>query len=237
MIHRRDAGAQVGRCGLDLLKILRSFEEFIFEATTWLVFYPLTLWRIVRRPLDTMEYSDRQQSQPDDRRYDDALSPPLVLLVTVVIANLIAAAAHVPPPPGTSELTRALIASQQNLVLFRSLVFSLIPLVAAATLLRRQGQAMSRETLRAPFYAQCYLAAPSAAFVSAGGVIFQRPDISNLLGLAIICGGTLWFLIVQTRWFRSRLAVSWLNAAATTVWAMVRAMIYLVVILIPVALL
>ena len=47
---------------MDLLKILRSFEEFLFEAVSWLVFYPLTLWRILRGPLAAMDYSDREQS-------------------------------------------------------------------------------------------------------------------------------------------------------------------------------
>ena len=83
---------------MDFLKILRSFEEFIFEATTWLLFYPLTLWRIVRGPLAAMDYSDREQADPEDKRYDDAISPPLVLLATIVIANFVSVAVHIPPP-------------------------------------------------------------------------------------------------------------------------------------------
>ncbi|MDB5452182.1 MAG: hypothetical protein JWO33_760, partial [Caulobacteraceae bacterium] len=51
-----------------------------------------------------------------------------------------------------------------------------------------------------------------------------------------IIGGTLWFLVVQTRWFRKQLAVSWLNAGVTATWATLRALAYLVVILIPIAL-
>ena len=62
---------------MDLLKTLRSFEELLFEAVSWLVFYPLTLWRILRGPLAAMDYSDREQSDSEERRYDDALSPPL----------------------------------------------------------------------------------------------------------------------------------------------------------------
>ena len=85
---------------MDFLKILRSFEEFVFEATSWLIFYPLTMWRILRRPLATMEYSDREQSDTDDKRYDDALSPPLVLLATIVLWNLIGIEAHVPEIDG-----------------------------------------------------------------------------------------------------------------------------------------
>ena len=115
---------------MDLLKILRSFEEFLFEAVSWLVFYPLTLWRIVRGPLAAMDYSDREQSDNEAHRYDDALSPPLFLLATIVLTNLISLALHVPPPPESTELTKVVYASQQNLILFRSLAFSLIPIAS-----------------------------------------------------------------------------------------------------------
>ncbi|UQV19301.1 hypothetical protein MU852_05735 [Brevundimonas albigilva] len=222
---------------MDLLKILRSFEEFIFEATSWLIFYPMTLWRVVRDPLAAMEYSDREQGDPEERRYDDALSPPLFLLATLVLVNLVALAAHVPPPPEASEAMKAVAASPQNLILFRSLAFSLIPLVAAASLLHRQGRRISRETLRAPFYAQCYLAALCAASVSIGTVVFQRPELPNAVGAAIIAGGFLWFQAVQTAWFRRRLAVGWVKAALLGLWATVRALAYLLALLIPIAML
>ncbi|CAN5466832.1 hypothetical protein BH10PSE1_BH10PSE1_17450 [soil metagenome] len=220
---------------MDFLKIVRGIEEFIFEATSWLAFYPLTLWRIIRSPLATMEYSDREQAEPEERRYDDSLSPPLLLLATIVIANAASVAAHIPPPESASDLTKALASSPQNLVLFRSLVFSLIPLVSALTLLRKQGKKISRDSLRAPFYAQCYLAAPCAAFVSAGGIIFQRPDIPNVIGLLGMIGGAAWFLIVQTRWFRKRLDIAWGAAVLTAVWAVVRALVYLTLILVAAA--
>lgn len=221
---------------MDLLKILRSFEEFLFEATSWLIFYPMTLWRVVRDPLAAMDYSDREQADSDERRYDDALSPPLFLLATLVLVNIIALAAHVPPPSESSGLMKTVTASPQNLVLFRSLAFSLIPLVAAASLLHRQGRRISRETLRAPFYAQCYLAALCAAFTSIGGVIFQRPDLPNLFGGAIVIVGFAWFQWVQTQWFRRRLNVGLVKAAAVALWATVRALVFLLVLLIPLAL-
>lgn len=221
---------------MDFMKILRSFEDFIFEATSWLVFYPLTLSRIIRHPLATMDYSDREQSASEERRYDDALSPPLVLLATIVLTNVLASAAHVPRPEGASEMSRTILDSQENLVLFRSLMFSLIPLVAATSLLHRQGKQISRESLQAPFYAQCYLAAPCAVFLSLGGAILQRPDLPNSAGLVVMAGGAVWFLSVQTAWFSRKLMTSRPKAALIAVWAVVRATAYLLVIVVPVAL-
>lgn len=221
---------------MDFLKILRSFEEFVFEATTWLLLYPRTLWRIVARPLSTMGYSDAEQAKDTEHRYDDALSPPILLLISVVLASLVGAALHVPQPPTSGPIAQAVYGSQQNLILFRCLLFSLVPLVAAADLVRRQGAHLARETLRAPFYAQSYLAAPCALFVSLGGDILQRPDAPDVAGLALILVGTAWFLAAQTRWFANRLAVGYARAAGLAIWALLRAWGYMLLIVLPVAL-
>lgn len=222
---------------MDFLKLLRSFEEFLFEATSWLIFYPLTLWRMARRPLETMEYSDREQADEENKRYDDTISPPLVLLATLVLLNFIALAAHVEQPDVSGSRSLGWLASSpEHLILFRSLIFSLVPAVAATMLIRRQGKRISRDTLRAPFYAQCYLAAACATFLSLGQVIFQRPDLPNALGAAIMMGGAVWFLVNQTRWFRRKLTASWQTSAFLTARATAYALAYFVVLIMPVAL-
>lgn len=218
------------------MKLLRSFEDFIFEAVSWLIFYPLTVWRIVTRPLTTMAYSDGEQGETEARRYDESLSPPLLLLVTVVLVDAIANALHFADLKATSQTTATLLASPQNLTLFRAGVFSLLPLVAATTLLRRTNVPLSRETLRPPFYAQCYLATPCSLILGVGQAIFHRGDVPDAVGVAVGIAGAAWFLVTQTRWFHSRLGVSWLNAALTTAWAVLRAAAFLFVILLPVAL-
>ena len=221
---------------MDFLKILRSFEEFIVEATSWLIFYPLTLWRVLRHPMRTMDYSDREQADSEEHRYDDAVSPPLTLLATIVLANVVAAGLHVAPPESSSYLLQPVIQSQQNLVLFRCLLFSLAPLVAAVTLVRRQNKKLSRENLRDPFYAQCYLAAPFAAAISVGGVFVQRADLNSLIGGAIMIGALIWFLACQAAWFDHKLSVGRVRAVFIALGAMARALIYLIAILVPMVL-
>lgn len=221
---------------MDFMKLLKSFEDFIFEAASWLIFYPLTLGRIMLQPLKTMDYSDREQGDDTEHRYDDALSPPLLLMVTILLSNLISAAAHIPSVDATSSMLKTITATQQNLTLFRTLLFSLIPLIAASTLVRRQGKKLSRQTLRAPFYAQCYLAAFCAAFVAVGDVFLRRPELNNAIGAVIICGGVLWFLVVQATWFAGKLHISKVKAAVVAVWATLRAVIYMFLVAIPVVL-
>lgn len=62
------------------MKWLNSLDELLYGVMSWLVFYPLTLWRSLVRPLATMDYADRQLSLPEAEQYADALSPPLFLL-------------------------------------------------------------------------------------------------------------------------------------------------------------
>lgn len=222
---------------MDFLKLLRSFEEFLFEATSWLLFYPLTFWRLVRQPLAMMDYSDREQSDQEERRYDDTVSPPLVLLATLVMLNILAVAAHVEQPgDGGSHALAWLIASPERLILFRSLVFGLIPAIAAAMLLKRQGKKISRDTLRPPFYAQCYLAAACAAFVSIGHIVFQRPELPNTIGAVLMMGGLAWFLINQSRWFRHKLSVGWIDATMLAARGVIYALAYLALLIVPLAL-
>lgn len=42
------------------MKWLSSLDELLYEVISWLVFYPLTLWRTCTRPLGMMDYADAQ---------------------------------------------------------------------------------------------------------------------------------------------------------------------------------
>jgi len=222
---------------VDLLKILRSFEELLFEAMTWLYFYPRTMLRIVSQPMTAMAYSDREEGQPEDLRYDDALSPPVLLIITLVIANAIGWAVHVPQPANAPPLAKALYDSQQNLLMFRCLLFGLTPLVVTLTRLRKQGVAISRQTLRRPFYAQCYLASPVALCVSLGLMAVQRGTPALVgAGAAVILASTVWLIVAQTRWLSRHLSIPPARAAVTAVAALARALFYMLLILIPLAL-
>lgn len=219
---------------MDFLKILKSFDELLFELMAWLAFYPITMGRILLRPLRMMAYSDAQNGLSEETRYDDAISPPLLLMITLVLASGIALAVHAPSPSLTTPLGQLLHRSQENQLLFRCLTFALVPLVAAILLVRRRKQPLSRTTIKAPFYAQCYLAAPSALAVSIAVDAAQvGGDSGALAGAAIVLVATAWFLTVQTRWFATELSVSIPRGAITAIWAFVQALIYMTLIALP----
>jgi hypothetical protein len=41
--RRRSTRPATGKGAMDFVKIIRSVEEFLYEAMTWLLFYPRTL--------------------------------------------------------------------------------------------------------------------------------------------------------------------------------------------------
>lgn len=138
---------------MDFMKLLRSLEEFVFEAIALLFFYPRTLLRIAFKPLQAMRYAEQEEAAEKDNPYDDAVSPPLLLLITLLITNGVGLALHVPQAADAAPVAKAFLDAPQNLLMFRSLLFSLIPLTAAVLLLRKQRQPASRTTLRQPFFA------------------------------------------------------------------------------------
>ena len=72
---------------MDFMKIIESLDEALYTVMGWLVFYPLTLWRALVRPLAMMAYADREVSDAPDEQYDDAIRPPLFLFLTLLISH------------------------------------------------------------------------------------------------------------------------------------------------------
>jgi hypothetical protein len=183
---------------MDLIAIIRSLEELLYEVMGWLVFYPRTLWRIVRRPAAMIRYSAAEQGDTPAERYADALSPPLMLLITVLFTHFLALAM------GDEELAKgpaALVKSVQNLLIVRALLMAIPPLLFTVISMQRRKLDIDRTTLREPFYSQCFLAVP---FILAGQIALlvgrHGHDQAWIAALLIFLAGFGWFLWAQTNW-------------------------------------
>lgn len=135
---------------VDFIKIIRSIEEFLYEAMTWLLFYPRTLWRCVRHPDWIIAYTDKELGETPGEQFTDLISPPLFLIISVVVAHGLEWALGERLPTTSSPLVAEIVASEQNLLIFRALLFSVFPLVMAAGLLHTRGTPIDRDTLRSP---------------------------------------------------------------------------------------
>jgi hypothetical protein len=188
---------------MNVLTILRSVEELLYEVISWLLFYPLTLWKTLRRPLTTMEYSDREQRDKPEKQYLETLSPPLFLVLSILLAHAVEIGVGLGEGEARSVLGRFLLQNEQMLLGFRALIFSLPGLIFAWLALKLNRKRIDRESLRAPFFAQCYLSGTTAILTSLGSSGIRYPsEAATLAGLFVILAITVWYLTVQWRWLR-----------------------------------
>ena len=165
----------------------------------------LTLARSIIHPLRFMEYSDTEIEQAEEDRYSDTLSPPIFLAITLGLIHLVELT------EGWNVQAEGLLADDKNLIAYRLVAFSLFPLMLALRLLRSKGIALDRKPLREPFYAQCFIAAPFALGFYAG-VLSSVATRTFAPGLSIILATVIWYLAVQTAWFRKERGSSLLRA-------------------------
>lgn len=181
---------------MDFMNLLKSVEELLYEVVSWLLFYPLTFWRCIRHPLRMMSYASTELAGDPESRFAEALSPPIFIFLTLGLAHLVELRFAMP----TRELT-GVLADGRNLLLFRAVLFSLFPLLFAIQSVRLQDLTVTRDTLRAPFYSHCYVAAPFVLFFDLA-VTLGRYGFKGAAGwsYAIFAIGLAWYVAVLVRW-------------------------------------
>ena len=188
---------------MDFMKWLNSLDELLYEVMSWILFFPLTLWRAVARPLLTMREAEVQAALPSEEQYTALISPPLFLTLALLLAHSVATALG---------QTDAIIANRHGLaslvddntsaLILRVIVFSAFPLFFAARLVRAGRQPLDRRTLRQPFYAQCYPTALFALGLSLGSSLTLVPHAQvHAAGATLVVVSLVYFVAVEVRWF------------------------------------
>ncbi|MES2034806.1 MAG: hypothetical protein V4466_11560 [Pseudomonadota bacterium] len=205
---------------MDLVKILRSLEEFLFELISWLLFFPLTLWRVVRHPLGMAAYAVSELGDKEDNRFSDSVSPPMFLILAVILAHVLELSLHDIIPGAGGALGQMLVGNEQGLMLFRAVIFSIWPLLGAVAYLRGTKQSLDRDTLRPPFFALCFLTGPFAIAFSGGSAVMRHDGGTyGAVGAAVMLAAIVWYIVVQSRWFAQTLAIGQARAFGLAVAA------------------
>lgn len=190
---------------MDFMRLLKSLEELLYELVSWLVFYPLTFWRALTRPLSMMRYADLELDDQIDEQYDDTVSPPLFLLITLLLSQALSGA--FPVDPSFAPETK-LASSTANLLIARGVVFGIFLMAMAVTLLVARNIRVTRRTLRPPFFSQCYVAAPFVFLIGLTVDFLIMPREQGLVfGLLALAAAILWYGQAQIRWFRQDLTI------------------------------
>ena len=206
---------------MPFLIFLKSFEVLLYEIMSWLVFYPRTLWRSVRHPLLMMKRADTELKLPPAGQFKDVVSPPIFLLLTVVAANGIEVAVVGSSPLIDNGIGLAsMITDNTSLILFRLVVFAMLPMISAVFALVAMRRPVDRDTLQPLFYGQCFVTTPVVLLFSIAEALTRLPQTEvNIPAGVLIALASLFYLAGEAGWFafeskRSRVtALGWAVAA------------------------
>lgn len=215
------------------MKWLNSIGELLFEVMSWLVFYPITLWRTITRPVAMMGYADDELHDRKDEQFTDTLNPPLFLVLSLLLSHLAEESLGSGGNPIIAKQTglAAFISDDTSLLAFRMIVFSLFPLMMSARFLRAQGVPLTRQRLKPPFYAQCYACAPFALFLGLGTAIGHTTlPAATVIGSLLSMGAVAGYLAAETLWFSHHLSQSHVRALLNVSLAFAEAAIAAIVI-------
>lgn len=211
---------------MDFFKLIESLDEILYQVVSWLVFYPITLWRMISAPLKTMQAAERELTQSESKQFEDVVPPPLFLLLTILLVHVIELGAG---EGGVITSTRGLsrlISTDSSLIIFRILMFSILPLAASVRLMTARGVQIDTKALKGPFYAQCYAAGLFVLLSDGLALLIERHlSFEDPHYYAIFGGALIWLLVVETRWFVAELGCSLMKGvglAATMIaqWAL-----------------
>ena len=213
---------------MDFMRLLKSLEELLYEVIVMLVFFPKTLWLTLRYPQRMMDYADTELGDVQSEQYNDTLSPPLFLMLCVGLSYLVDQA--VPGAVDTSSLP-ALLRDTQNILVFQVLLFSLFPLAFSLRLLFGLGLPLDRETLRAPFFSQCFVAAPVTLMIEFAQALpklgMAYAGTMSALTLLLVLG---WYMRQQALWLRTKLGLPiWRCWAATVLMMFVTFIVFILI--------
>ncbi|RIX99089.1 MFS transporter permease [Aureimonas flava] len=182
---------------MDFMNLLKSVEALLYELVSWLVFYPITLWRCVRRPLSMFDYAQRELTGSPENQFADALSPPIFLFLSIALAHVIDTTLT-----PDQDVPIGLLSDTRNLLVFRATAFSLFPMILAVQAVRQKNQPLTRSTLRPAFYGHCFLAAPFVLSVDLALTTGHlATDGAVIVGTVIFVAGLIWYQATLTGWF------------------------------------
>lgn len=215
---------------MDFMKWLNSLDELLYEVMSWLLFFPLTLWRAGVRPFRTMAEVARQAALPEPEQYGAVLSPPLFLSLGLLLAHAISTAlGETDAIIANRHGLASLVDDNASALVLRVVVFAAFPLFLSARMIRAQRLPLDRTTLRRPFYEQCYPAAVFAIGLSLGTsfAILPRPEL-HASGQALIAATLLNYIVVETRWFERKLGCGVVRALASVMLGLLEGAMFLV---------
>ncbi len=195
---------------MDFLGAMKAIEQFAYELMSWVLFFPLTIYRVIVNPVRMMDYVAAETEKDETVAFAAAMRPTLFLLLALTIGVLTVpfTEAEVLIISAT-RLGKAITDSWVTLVMFRMIVFTAFPIAGALIHDLFTPGEVDRNTLKKPFLQQCYIMAPFALITSPCLTLASRGDL--WAGLALLVS-VIWLITVETLFFRRQSRFGWVGS-------------------------
>jgi hypothetical protein len=207
---------------MDILKILQSVEDLIYQVALWIVFIPKTFVKVVRQPRWCHSYVAAELGKDAGQRFDAYMSPILFWITTGIIPYLLVI-------DYLRSVSRSRVAQEAEFSQFlafpwatRLLVVAVFalggPLGFSLLIQKAKRTPIGRETFRRTFYTQCYAFTPATFVLLPVAWITLRfnddipggyPEVVFTLSfLGFLC----WLSYAQVILIKAELNVGWFRA-------------------------
>lgn len=185
---------------MDLFNLPKLIEQGVYDVMMWILFFPLTVLRMIVSPRRTLAYVREQSGQDPATSFSNAMRPALFLAIAIIIGTFVAPDdLDALRRTTTSDLGKAVYSSWTSMTAFSMIALCLVPLVGALLLDLLTPGEVSRETLRTPFEQQCYIGAPSALVLS---FLFGASPIGLTARIALAVAAAVWVVAAEYLFFR-----------------------------------
>lgn len=74
---------------MDFFNFAKAVEQGIYDVMMWILFYPLTLLRMIVRPASTLQYVYAESRGDPDVAFSEAMRPALMIFISITIGTLL----------------------------------------------------------------------------------------------------------------------------------------------------
>jgi len=205
---------------MDITKLLQSLEEFVYEVACLAVLIPKTFFTLTFSPRRVYGYVTAELKKPAEARFDGYASPLIQWLIAGLVPHFVTLSIFASLPA-----LRPLFSSDALVLDFLQLpmegrltalsVFAIsLPVALAVVTVRERGEEITKATLRAPLYMQCYCLSPQLMAAFPLWFLWEakrRGVHANITQYDQVFEGLLavWFVYTSLMLFRLQLNVSW----------------------------
>lgn len=184
---------------LDLKSFVLKIEELIFEIFVTVIFYPVTLWAVLRRPMAV--FNEVFEGSPERQGAQDTLYiyPFILYVLTVVLTAVLAPLGSEAIARDVSSTVTGVITTKNSVAIMsvlRGLIFLPFFLTGALLVDLLTPGAISRSSLRVPFSKFCYLSSPHL-LVTSVAVYY----LGNATGSAVFSASVMALLVAIQLWY------------------------------------